>query len=132
MDQGEFTPVSDSIAFYESRIENLGALLAALQVNNACFDDEDRGWVEGEIARLEQEQAKTEERIAKLITSSAELESKQALLDQRMQVLKDMDASTQCLKHNKDLRRKFVRKQGKLQREVDALHAELAKYRDID
>lgn len=127
-----FATVSDSIAFYESRIDNLAALLAALHANAACFDEEDCGWVEAEIARLEAEQSKTEERIAKLITSSAELEEKQQLLDQRMQVLKDMDASTQCLKQNKELRRKFVRKQDKLQRAVDALHAELAKYRDID
>ena len=125
-----YMPISDSIAYYVSRIENLGMLLKALEANSACFDDEDREWVGAEIARLEKEQSQTEERIAKLITSSAELEEKQLLLDQRMQVLQDMDNTTQCLKTNKKLRHRFVRKQQRLQREVDALHEELAKYRD--
>lgn len=112
--------VADALQRFQDRLDNLRVLLGVLQ-QYPCFDDEDRAWVADAIDRLEKERESDEEAMQQLLLQTAELEARAALVTQRREVLRDLDAETRCLKDNKRLFRKFVAKQKKLETELEEL-----------
>lgn len=126
-DPGELDIITASIRQFQNRVDALKLLLETLQQYH-CFDEEDCSWVAAEIVRLEKEREQDEARITQLITTLRELEERKLQVHHRQQVLTDMDDSTDCLKRNKRLRNKFVKKQAALQAEIDKLQKELERH----
>lgn len=119
--------VQQSIKYFQDRLDALRLMLETLQAHE-CFDEEDHQFVIEEITRLEAQRDEDEERMHNLILSAQELEQREALLQQRKNVLIDIDESTKTLQRNKRLRDKFVKKHVELETQVQKLRQEIAKY----
>lgn len=99
------------------QLENLDSLLATIQ-QYPCFDEEDTQWVTADraavLAELQQE---TQREDARRRDEEAKTND-QLRLEQRMNVLADVDNATGVLKERSGLRRKFVAKQRQLSEQV--------------
>jgi len=109
--------VQGALQRFQDRLDTLRILLGMLE-QHQCFDDEDRTWVMDAIEGLEKKREQDEDAMQQLLVQTAELEEREANVQQRRHLLKELDGETRCLKDNKRLFRKFVAKQKKLESDL--------------